>query len=137
MKDITTKKTAGGSHGTIVQNHPTQRAIRTYRWLRKLSQAQLGKAAGLTRATITNSETRTLPPLAVLERIAVALGVPLAKLVDGSSEKLNAERPVKLRAGAPQKNQNRRVKKNPKQESPVMVRRKRVREVAAPTHRIG
>jgi transcriptional regulator with XRE-family HTH domain len=57
--------------------------IRTLRETKGLTQAALGKRAKLHRVYVAQIEAQTkTPSLAALERLAKALGVPVAKLLE-------------------------------------------------------
>jgi transcriptional regulator with XRE-family HTH domain len=57
--------------------------VRKLRKERGWSQPELAERAGLTERTITNYETdaRTRPPLATVQALADALGVPITDLL--------------------------------------------------------
>jgi transcriptional regulator with XRE-family HTH domain len=58
--------------------------VRILRLLRGWDQAELAAAAGLDASSISHYETgRTLPPRRTLERLAVAVGLPMS-FVEGS-----------------------------------------------------
>lgn len=67
--------------------------LRTLRSARGLTLEQLGNLCGVSRATLSQIETRgTNPTLAVLWKIAAGLGVPFSALMDDGPE----EEPIRL-----------------------------------------
>jgi transcriptional regulator with XRE-family HTH domain len=67
--------------------HPVCARIKSVRKTAGLTGAELAKRAKLKHANIRSYETRVIPPLPTLEKIAKALGISLVTLLDGKANK--------------------------------------------------
>ena len=89
MNDTETERNGAGAPGAI------GRAIRSWREKLGLRQGDLAKKAGMSAAQLCHVEKdRNAPSTRTLQRIADALGVPLAELAGGPSAAGTASRPA-------------------------------------------
>ncbi len=70
--------------------------IKKYRKQKGLAQKELALNSGITRESIGNYERGDrIPPSDILNKIAVALGVPVSKLLEGDKDNSNSFNKIK------------------------------------------